>query len=426
MKKPLTHRLMAALMCGAFMFSVGGTTYAGHKSHTPSPNRQQVSRPVQHKPPSAPRPAERRAERPMPRPRQAEHRTENHTPPPRIIAHKGSPAPTPRPMERKAERPTPPQRPAGNKPEHHNPSPRTIEHKGSPNPTSRTVERKAEQPTPTQRPAGNKPEHHNSPPRTIEHKGSPPPTPRPVERKAERPTPPQRPAVNKPEHHNPLPHHKEYKGGTVPTHHPGVNKSERPKPQPSHPINHKSEHPPRPTKHRTEPPDRHYHRPTHYRLDNLLASLALGTFLESSDVGIIADNVDENYSDFAEQVLTLVNYERSQRGISPLRLSRELMNAAAIRADEITRVFSHTRPNGQPCSSLIRDGAYTVGENIATGAQTPEAVVEQWMNSPGHRANILNGDYEELGVGYAYAPNSEYQHYWVQMFRRPMSKAVQY
>ena len=56
-------------------------------------------------------------------------------------------------------------------------------------------------------------------------------------------------------------------------------------------------------------------------------------------------------------------------------------------------------------------------ENIAAGNATPEAVVDQWMHSPGHRANILNKDFKELGVGYYYKENSTYKHYWIQMFR---------
>lgn len=147
-------------------------------------------------------------------------------------------------------------------------------------------------------------------------------------------------------------------------------------------------------------------------------------------VSIGADNdgasADEDTSQFAQQILELVNRERRQRGIAPVWLSSELMDAAAIRAEEITRLFSHTRPNGEPCSSLIENGAYTVGENIAAGSSTPEAVMSQWMNSPGHKANILNGDYTELGVGYAYRSGSEYGHYFVQMFRRPMSKAIRH
>jgi len=125
---------------------------------------------------------------------------------------------------------------------------------------------------------------------------------------------------------------------------------------------------------------------------------------------------------FAERVLELVNQERNQRGIAPLRLASDLMDGAAIRVEEITKVFSHTRPNGTPCHSLFKDGMYMIGENIAAGSATPEAVVDQWMHSMGHRANILNADYKELGVGYVYKSGTQYMHYWVQMFRRPMPK----
>ena len=129
---------------------------------------------------------------------------------------------------------------------------------------------------------------------------------------------------------------------------------------------------------------------------------------------------------FAEEVLKLVNQERRKRGIAPLRLSKELMDAAAIRAVEITQVFSHTRPNGKLCSSLIKQGKYTVGENIAGGSSTPEEVVDRWMKSQGHRANILNSDFGELGVGHVYKKSSPYGHYWVQLFKRPMPRRYRY
>lgn len=174
-------------------------------------------------------------------------------------------------------------------------------------------------------------------------------------------------------------------------------------------------------------------------------------FIEAGDVEIITHDLDTNRSyralihitpdennisrmyageppaadqtQFAEQVLHLVNIERAKIGVAPLRLSKELMDACAIRAREIVQSFSHTRPNGQSFNTLIREGIYTAGENIAAGSSTPEAVVQQWMNSPGHRANILNSDYTELGVGYTYAENSTYTHYWVQIFKRPMARA---
>lgn len=314
MKKPIANKFMAALLCGAVVLGTTTTTYAGHKSHTPPPNRPQASRTVQTKPAPPPRPAERKPERPAPPPRPVEQKK-----------------PTPRPAEHKNERHTTPPRPAGNK-SHPTPPPRQTDH--------RPDKQKPQPP----HPVGHGMNHAKThPPRQV----APPP----------RPVPP----------------------------------------------------PPRPV----PPPPRHHH----HHVGSILGGLLFGTV-------VVNQAADESYDDFAKDVLTLVNYERSQRGIAPLRLSRELMNASAIRVDEITRLFSHTRPNGQPCSSLIRDGAYTVGENIAAGLQTPEAVVEQWMNSPGHRANILNSDYEELGVGYTYKPDSEYHHYWVQMFRRPLSKAV--
>lgn len=80
-------------------------------------------------------------------------------------------------------------------------------------------------------------------------------------------------------------------------------------------------------------------------------------------------------------------------------------------------MFSHTRPDGSSCFSVIR-GRYThVAENIAAGHESAAETVEQWMNSPGHRANILDPELEELGVGYCYAEGSDYDHYWVQLFR---------
>ena len=123
---------------------------------------------------------------------------------------------------------------------------------------------------------------------------------------------------------------------------------------------------------------------------------------------------------FAQEILTLVNAERARAGVAPLRLSRELMDACRIRAREITQSFSHTRPNGQRFSSIVQDGYYTCGENISAGHPSAEETMRGWMNSPGHRANILNADYTELGVGYVFDKNSYYKHYWVQIFKRPI------
>lgn len=94
--------------------------------------------------------------------------------------------------------------------------------------------------------------------------------------------------------------------------------------------------------------------------------------------------------------------------------------AAQIRAQEITTVFSHQRPDGSDCYTVLEEtganaGTYYAGENIAAGNATAAATVEQWMNSPGHGNNILNPNYTHLGVGYVNTPGG-YRHYWVQMF----------
>lgn len=121
--------------------------------------------------------------------------------------------------------------------------------------------------------------------------------------------------------------------------------------------------------------------------------------------------------DFAYGVLSLVNQEREKQGLTPLVMASDLTAAAVLRAEELTEVFSHTRPNGEPCFSVIAEQKRTVGENIAAGQPTPEDVMDCWLSSPGHRANILNPDFRELGVGYLYREGEEYRHYWVQLFR---------
>ena len=133
------------------------------------------------------------------------------------------------------------------------------------------------------------------------------------------------------------------------------------------------------------------------------------------------DASNQSLHDVARQVLALVNEERCKVGVAPLTLSAELQSAAAIRAEEITQKFSHTRPDGTNFQTILPNSRYYIaGENIAAGNSTAAKVVQQWMNSPGHRANILRSEYTELGVGYVYKENSQYKHYWVQIFGRPM------
>ncbi len=123
-------------------------------------------------------------------------------------------------------------------------------------------------------------------------------------------------------------------------------------------------------------------------------------------------------SDYASRVLELVNKERAAEGLAALTLDKSLCNAAQARAKEITSVFSHTRPDGSDCFTILKEkniAYHTAGENIAAGQRTPKEVVAGWMNSPGHRENIMSDEFHKLGVGYVTA-NDKYGHYWVQMF----------
>ncbi|MCH5210631.1 MAG: CAP domain-containing protein [Oscillospiraceae bacterium] len=121
-------------------------------------------------------------------------------------------------------------------------------------------------------------------------------------------------------------------------------------------------------------------------------------------------------SAYAYQVIELVNAERAKYGLSALSADTTLMNAAHKRAVETVTSFSHTRPNGTKFSTVLSEYGVsyrTAGENIAYGQRTPQDVVNSWMNSSGHRANILNSSYTKIGVG-CYKSGSTY--YWSQLF----------
>lgn len=125
---------------------------------------------------------------------------------------------------------------------------------------------------------------------------------------------------------------------------------------------------------------------------------------------ILAEEVNaaKNYE---HQVLDLVNEERAKAGIAPLKMDKELFDCAQIRSQELVTLFSHTRPDGKSYSTITKK---TVGENIAAGQTTPKSVMDTWMNSQGHRANILDSRYKSIGIGY-FKSTSGYGHYWVQL-----------
>lgn len=122
-------------------------------------------------------------------------------------------------------------------------------------------------------------------------------------------------------------------------------------------------------------------------------------------------------SEYVNQVLTLVNEERAKSGLSPLTLDAAACDAAQTRAREIVSNFSHTRPGGKSFSTALTESGVkfrSAGENIAYGQTSPSQVMNGWMNSSGHRANIMNKNYTKIGI--AHYEDASGTDYWVQLF----------
>ena len=122
------------------------------------------------------------------------------------------------------------------------------------------------------------------------------------------------------------------------------------------------------------------------------------------------------------EILSLVNQERVRNGLSRLSWGETCTEAAEIRAEELVKLYSHTRPDGTPWSTACDnpDSSMTSieGENLVVGnsAVSPETAVAAWMNSEKHRENILNPDYTKLAVGFYFDPDSKYKTHWSQYF----------
>lgn len=126
-------------------------------------------------------------------------------------------------------------------------------------------------------------------------------------------------------------------------------------------------------------------------------------------------------SEFEKKVVQLTNKERTERGLQPLKVATNLSKMADVKAEDMrdNHYFSHTSPTyGSPFDMMDQFGiSYSyAGENIAAGQRSPQEVVKAWMNSPGHRRNILNSHYTYIGVGYT--DGGSYGSYWVQEFIR--------
>ena len=124
-------------------------------------------------------------------------------------------------------------------------------------------------------------------------------------------------------------------------------------------------------------------------------------------------------SEYATEVTNIVNQYRTEAGLAPLNLSPSLCEAAEVRAAELLSSFSHTRPNGQECFSAL-DGLGIpygyAGENIAAGQKSPSEVMNSWINSPGHKKNIMNPNFTNIGIACYYDASAPYSYYWVQVF----------
>jgi uncharacterized protein YkwD len=121
------------------------------------------------------------------------------------------------------------------------------------------------------------------------------------------------------------------------------------------------------------------------------------------------------------KVFRLVNEQRVANGLQKLAYRSDLQQAADIRAGEIIDSFSHTRPDGTECFTVFKEIGVTnytwLGENIAKGYATPESVMDGWMNSPGHKANILKPEFEGIIIGVKKVDSNGYTGYaWVQLF----------
>jgi uncharacterized YkwD family protein len=119
------------------------------------------------------------------------------------------------------------------------------------------------------------------------------------------------------------------------------------------------------------------------------------------------------------EVVRLVNVERQKAGLSPFTASSELSKVARVKSEDMAKnnYFSHTSPTyGDPFTMMKSFGIKynTAGENIAKGYSSAQSVVDGWMNSPGHRANILNPSFNKIGVGLYKTSNGTA--YWTQMF----------
>lgn len=142
---------------------------------------------------------------------------------------------------------------------------------------------------------------------------------------------------------------------------------------------------------------------------------------EQPEIPDLSENLDTSEQPdeapvYADQIVCLVNEERAKAGFPELAVDTGLEAASLVRVEEIVSNFSHTRPDGTSFTTAIREQNVSfqgAGENIAWGQKSPGEVMDAWMNSPGHKANILNASFNRIGVEHYQNGATDY---WVRLF----------
>ncbi len=153
------------------------------------------------------------------------------------------------------------------------------------------------------------------------------------------------------------------------------------------------------------------------RLVDVIANKDLSVQSKKHEVVQKEQIANSEVIDFTERITELVNEARKNNGLNEVFLDNELSQAAQSRASECVQKFSHTRPDGTKCFTILGEMAISysyAAKNIAYGQKNADEVMEDWLNSPGHRANILNSHITKIGVGYT---NIDGRIYWVQIFK---------
>ncbi|MCD7811837.1 MAG: CAP domain-containing protein [Ruminococcus sp.] len=159
---------------------------------------------------------------------------------------------------------------------------------------------------------------------------------------------------------------------------------------------------------------------------NRLCGMFLSFFIAVTSVCVefcrrpaYAEEIVPDYFNIVEEMVILVNEARTEAGLKPVYAVPVLNNASLVRTLECVDYFSHTRPDGTGFYTVLEEyqiSCMGAAENIAAGNTTVEATFEQWKNSSGHWANIMNENYTHMGVGVCYQEGTVYGWYWEQLF----------